>query len=829
MAHYRDGLSIAGLTFQYAGTAKTVLSDVSLHIPKGAFYLLCGTSGCGKSTLLRCVAPSMTPHGRLCGDLTWNGTAIHQMDSRTQTQCIGYVQQDPDYQIVTDKVWHELAFGLESMGYASDVIRRRVAEMASFFGIQHWFHKSVQELSGGQKQLLNLASVMVLQPDILILDEPTSQLDPIAAGEFLNMLVQLNRELGVTILLAEHRLEEAMPLATHIAVLDNGHVIYEGAPAEVGRVLYDKKHPMYMAMPCAVQVWNALSMDYSELCPVTVTEGKQWLSEYVCTHTPIQCNRTDTEFISDAPVVLSAQEVWFRYEKNGADIVKSLSLQIRKGEFTAILGGNGTGKTTALKLLAGLYTPYRGKLIRNGSIALLPQNPQTLFVKNTVAEDLLEVLDRRTITEFDAFKQIITVAERCRIAHLLNKHPYDLSGGEQERAALAKILLLNPDILLLDEPTKGCDGAFKQVLADILQDLQQSGITILMVSHDIEFCAKYAERCMMFFDGNIIAEDTANAFFSGNYFYTTAANRMAKHILPQAVLTEDIITAFRKDYDIGNYIDRKEESSYTEVQQEKEIQAEEQAKTNAIVSNMERYTDRHTGNTLITALCLLVLVPVTVWLGYNMGGARQYYVTAILVLLECMIPCAALFEWRKPLARELVIISVLCAIAIAGRAVFFMFPQIKPVLAVVILSGVALGCETGALVGAITMLVSNLLFAQGPWTPWQMFAMGLVGGLAGLLFCNKPWKKNRPVLCIFGGISAVVLYGVIMNVSTAVLYNAEPNAAIILAYLISGFPMDCMHGIATALFLWLLSKPILEKLDRIQRKYGCFYAKKASR
>ena len=205
MAHYRDGLSIAGLTFQYAGTAKTVLSDVSLHIPKGAFYLLCGTSGCGKSTLLRCVAPSMTPHGRLYGDLTWNGTAIHQMDSRTQTQCIGYVQQDPDYQIVTDKVWHELAFGLESMGYASDVIRRRVAEMASFFGIQHWFHKSVQELSGGQKQLLNLASVMVLQPDILILDEPTSQLDPIVAGEFLNMLVQLNRELGVTILLTEKK------------------------------------------------------------------------------------------------------------------------------------------------------------------------------------------------------------------------------------------------------------------------------------------------------------------------------------------------------------------------------------------------------------------------------------------------------------------------------------------------------------------------------------------------------------------------------------------------------------------------------------------------
>ena len=816
MEQNTTGLCIEHVTFQYWGSSQTVLSDITLHIPKGAFYLLCGTSGCGKSTLLRCMAPAMMPNGTLYGDITWNGVALHQMDSRTQTQCIGYVQQDPDYQIVTDKVWHELAFGLESLGYETDVIRRRVAEMASFFGIQQWFHKSVHELSGGQKQLLNLASVMVLQPDILILDEPTSQLDPIAAREFLQMLVQINRELGTTIVLAEHRLEEAMPLATHIALLDYGEVLYEGNTANAGQALYHMKHPMYLAMPCAVQVWNALSNDIIDSCPVTVSEGKQWLSEYACTHpqTAHMHNNIKTNTDVDIPIALSAQEVWFRYEKNGADIVKSLSMQIKKGEFVAILGGNGTGKTTALKLLAGLYTPYRGKIVQNGKIALLPQNPQTMFVKNTVAEDLLEALDSKKSNE-DAILQIKTIAERCRIDHLLESHPYDLSGGEQQRAALAKLLLCKPDILLLDEPTKGCDSAFKHVFADILHELLQTDVTILMVSHDIEFCAKYTQRCMMFFDGAIVAEDDTTGFFVGNSFYTTAANRMARHLLPNVVLTEEIIAAFDHQIDLDEFTHGREKRNVKKepvtIDQSLQVQIKK-AET----------VKKNTSSTVITALCMLLLVPVTIWIGLYIGTVRQYYVTALLVLLECMIPFAILFEGRKPMARELVIISVLCAIAIAGRALFFALPQIKPVLAVVVLSGAALGCETGVLVGAVTMLVSNLLFAQGPWTPWQMFGMGLIGGLAGMLFYNKSWKANRILLCCFGIISAVALYGVIMNLSTAMLYNAEPNIAIILAYLISGFPMDCMHGLATAVFLWFGAKPILNKLERLTIKYGCF-------
>lgn len=831
MAATETGLSIRHVTFQYAGqTAQSytpVLHDITLHIPKGAFYLLCGMSGCGKSTLLRCIAPAMTPNGIMSGAITWNGISIAQMDNRSQVQCIGFVQQNPDYQIVTDKVWHELAFGMESLGYETDVIRRRVAEIAGFFGIQQWFYKSVHELSGGQKQILNLASVMVMQPEILILDEPISQLDPIAARDFLNMLVQINRELGTTIILAEHGLEESMPLASHMAVLEQGCVLYEGSTANAGTALYHIGHPMYLAMPCAVQVWNVLSNHDTDLCPVTVAEGKRWLSEYACVNAPISHMQKSsmTSNTIDAPIVMSAQEVWFRYEQNGADIVKSLSLQIRKGEFSAILGGNGTGKTTALKLLAGLYQPYRGKIVQNGRIALLPQNPQTMFVKNSIEDELMDALNVKTLDEDGAIR-VKTVAQRCRIEHLLHCHPYDVSGGEQQRAALAKLLLYNPDILLLDEPTKCCDSAFKQVLAELLQELQNAGITILMVSHDIEFCAKYTQRCMMFFDGAIIAENPAREFFTGNSFYTTAANRMARHILPHAVLTEDIIAAFGNQFDSDAFTRwQKHQDMQNQSVQIQSIPTANAEQVQTIQSASNKTSTRHA---IITAMCLVLLMPVTIWLGTYLGGTRQYYVTSLFILLECMIPFAVLFEGRKPMARELVIISVLCALAIAGRAIFFMLPQIKPVLAVVILSAAALGCETGVLVGAVTMLVSNLLFAQGPWTPWQMFAMGMIGGLAGLMFCNKPWKTNRIALCSFGVISAVIIYGVIMNLSTAVLYNSELNISIVLAYLVSGFPMDCMHGIATAVFLWLGAKPILLKLERIQRKYSCFYKENAS-
>ena len=503
--------TIHHLNFAYPEQEKNAISDLTLSVQPGEFLVLCGPSGCGKSTLLRQLKTVLAPHGRRSGEILFDGRNLDEIDQREQSEKIGFVQQSPENQIVTDKVWHELAFGLESLGYDTPTIRRRVAEMASFFGIQTWFYKPVTELSGGQKQLLNLASVMVLQPKVLILDEPTSQLDPIAASDFLATLGKINRELGTTILLTEHRLEEAFGFASRVAVMDGGWLLCTGTPAEVGAELKSSGNAMFLAMPAAMRVWAAT--DSKAACPVSVCEGRSWLLDYAKTHELKEIPETKNP-APDTQTVVSAQELWFKYEQDAPDVVKGLSLQLHKGEFLALLGGNGTGKTTSMRLLAGLRKAYRGELTITGSVGMLPQNPQALFVKSTVREDLLEILPK-TERKSDRLAQVVSL---CKLTDLLDRHPYDLSGGEQQRAALAKILLLNPDILLLDEPTKGLDAEFKQVFGQILRTLQASGVSILMVSHDIEFCAKYADRCALFFDGNIIAEAEPRTFFSGNRF-----------------------------------------------------------------------------------------------------------------------------------------------------------------------------------------------------------------------------------------------------------------------------------------------------------------------
>ena len=528
---------ISDFTFQYPETAAYALSGVTLSIEQGDFLVLCGPSGCGKSTLLRQLKTTLAPHGVKTGEIRFCGKPLSGVPNRTQASEIGFVQQAPEEQIVTDKVWHELAFGLESLGCETPVIRRRVAEMASFFGIQDWFYRDVASLSGGQKQLLNLAAVMVMQPKVLILDEPTSQLDPIAASDFLSVLGKLNRELGTTIVLTEHRLEEALTLANKVAVMEQGSVVCTGTPAEVGKRLRAHGSSMFLAMPSAMRIWA--SVESALDCPITVREGRDFLQNYTVEHAHAALPPEPTHICGD--VILQAQEVWFSYGRELPDIVKGLSLEVHKGEFLALLGGNGTGKTTSLKLLGGLLTPYRGEVTRNGRLALLPQNPQSLFVRKTVREDLFEIFDGRKIDKKLQNERVRRAVALCKLETLLDRHPYDLSGGEQQRAALCKVLLLEPKILLLDEPTKGLDAEFKQQFAGILAALTAQGVAVLMVSHDVEFCARYAHRCALFFDGNIVTQAAPRVFFSGNSFYTTSANRMARELLPEAVTVEDVI------------------------------------------------------------------------------------------------------------------------------------------------------------------------------------------------------------------------------------------------------------------------------------------------
>ena len=550
-------LRIEDLSFRYAKAEQNAVEHVSLSVNSGEFTVVCGESGCGKTTLLKLLKRELTPAGDMTGEIFYKRVPLRELDNKTSACEIGYVLQNPDNQIVTDKVWHELAFGLENMGVPTDVIRRRVGEMASYFGIEDWFRRKTDELSGGQKQLLNLAAIMVMQPEILILDEPTSQLDPIAAADFIATLQKLNRELGLTVILVEHRLEEVFPIADKVLVMENGGVLLYDTPGNIGASLAGirQDHPMMFGLPSAVRIYNALNI--KDDCPLTVREGRGFLQKYFA----------DTDYQPEYPVycpnddiVIELKNVWFRYERDLPDILRATSLRVHRGEIYCILGGNGTGKTTMLNVISGLNKAYRGKVLIDGKpikeykgnslyrkkLAYLPQNPQTVFIKDTVREDFTEILEALDIPKNERTQKTDAVAEKIGISHILNKHPFDLSGGEQQKCAIAKMLLLEPEILLLDEPTKGLDAYSKRTLKEILASLKNDGLTVLTVTHDVEFAAENADRCALFFDGEILSADVPEKFFSENNFYTTAANRMARNIWKNAVTCGQVIACAKE-------------------------------------------------------------------------------------------------------------------------------------------------------------------------------------------------------------------------------------------------------------------------------------------
>ncbi|MDR0836706.1 MAG: ATP-binding cassette domain-containing protein [Propionibacteriaceae bacterium] len=594
-------VAVQSLNFAYAGSQREVLRDVSFTIDPGEFVLLIGQSGCGKTTLLRHLKTALTPHGRPSGSVMFDDRPLEDIGLEEQTRRIGFVLQNPDNQIVTDKVWHELAFGLESLGTPREVIRRRVAEMASFFGIVNWYHRDVETLSGGQKQLLNLAAVMTMQPDLLVLDEPTAQLDPIAAVDFLAAAKRINDELGTTVLVTEHRLESAFPLSDRVLVMNQGKLIADECPHSAGATLARQDDPMVFALPAAVRL--ALTLDEVQLAltaspttPMTIREGRTYLraklaevgcESAVCTATtrsmtdqrpsaslpapsspllltspipPSFCAQSQNpQSQSLQTTVIEANDVWFRYSRNSEDVLRGLDMSVNQGEFACLLGGNGSGKTTTLGALSGLNKPYRGKIkllglnpakakgmeLFRAGLSVLPQDPQTLFMRNTIFDDLDDAA-RAHYTDKSARETAVEqVAATTEITSLLRTHPYDVSGGEQQRAALAMALLTNPKVLFLDEPTKGMDAFFKAKLASVLHRLIDNGLTILMVSHDVEFAALYASRCMLFFDGSVVTEGAPREFFVGNSFYTTAANRIGRGLVPGAVSVDDLVAACR--------------------------------------------------------------------------------------------------------------------------------------------------------------------------------------------------------------------------------------------------------------------------------------------
>lgn len=825
-----EKIKIEKLNFKYPGSDEAALCDIDLSVKTGEFILVCGSSGGGKTTLLRLLKPTYAPCGVQSGKILLDGKPVGELSAREEAEAVGYIGQNPENGIVCDKVLGELAFGLENLGCKNAEIKIRVAELAEFFGLNDKLHRKTSELSGGEKQLLNLASVMISNPSLLVADEPTSRLDPVAAHNFLAAISKINKELGVTVIMSEHRTEEAFALADRVVFIENGKIVSNSPP--------EKASPDLLPfLPTPMRVYYKAG----EIgpAPVTVCEGRAWLSEKNFVPHTFEEEKTET---GDTAVMLD--EVCFSYEKNSPDILKALSLTVRKNEIYAILGGNGAGKSTLLSVVSGINRPYSGKIRINGKTAMLPQNPETLFLHKTVGEELAHC---------NVPEDLINL---CELSAKLQIHPFDLSGGEKQRLALAMVLSQKPDILVLDEPTKGCDEHFKRKLAYVLKTLKNNGMTIILVSHDIEFCAKYAERCALLFDGDIAATDTPRRFFAGNSFYTTAASRTAKGILPGAMLDTDIIKALGGDASEDDF--QKIENVRINFPEEKPKKTSSKPGAGALFSalfaffqffligkygEIADYALRGISVILAGLACVSFIpqrefeiakirrkhssrasVPAflaslfTVFAGGILFGKRKYYFISLCVIFETVAFLLA-FEKRRPKPRELTAVGALCAIAVCGRLAFAPLPQFKPTLSVVIISGLCFGSETGFLIGAISGFVSNFFFGQGPWTPYQMLALGFAGLLSGAIFRRA--RVTRLTLSVFGFFAAFA-YGAIVNVATALIMYQTPTAAEFAAAFASGLPFDVIHAISTVFFLRVAGESLCEKLERIKSKYGFF-------
>ena len=461
-------IEVRGLSFAYPGADAAVLEGLDWSVPQGAFALLVGGTGSGKSTLLSLLKPEIAPTGDLAGELRVLGEGVASMDVRASAGRVGYVFQDPENQIVCETVWHEMAFGLENLGLARDEMRRRVAETSYFFGLEDWLHRDTDTLSGGRKQLLSLAAVLALRPRVLLLDEPTSQLDPVAEKNFLHALFRVNRELGCTVVVATHQ-----------------------------------PRPMLEYATCAYRIEGGRVREVADLASLGGREGLLTLDS--CR--PVQ---------GAAPGTVAIREGWFRYDRASGWVLRGLDVAFSAGTVHAIVGGNGCGKSTMLSVLAKTAKLQRGRMVRGAaSAALLPQNPKALLVAETVHDELMEWASTCGYDEAAAQEQ----AARLGLAGLEARHPYDLSGGQRQLLALAKLLLIGPELLLLDEPTKGLDLASRRIIARALRDHAQAGGMVIMATHDLDFAEQVSDDIAMMFDGEIACMEPPADFFADNVFY----------------------------------------------------------------------------------------------------------------------------------------------------------------------------------------------------------------------------------------------------------------------------------------------------------------------
>ncbi|MCT4620805.1 MAG: ATP-binding cassette domain-containing protein [Marinisporobacter sp.] len=508
---------IQDLTYYYPRKEEAALKEIDLSIKEGEFIVLLGKSGSGKSTLGR-VFNKIVPE-------FYGGKIKGNLDSKVN---VGMVFQDPEKQLVMDKVEREIAFGLENIGTEYDKMRKKVMETLSFLNIWEIRDKKTYELSGGQKQKVAIGATLSMGYKFLVLDEPTSQLDPVTAEEILHILKRLNEELGYTIVLIEQRIDRCFHLADRVLFMEEGRLVFDGEPEEfVGWNYKNEKNFSPSIADYFIRKGNSA-------IPLTIKDGRKELRKGLPFKDEVK-GKLEHDKSEEA---ICMKKIHFTYE-NGKKALNGLNLRVFKGEVLGVMGENGGGKSTLLKNIAGLLKPHRGKLTVNGGVGYLSQNPNDYLFNDTVYDELKYTLDQKGITDLSIIERTLKDLD---ILKYKDKNPRDLSGGEKQRVALACILVMEPEILVLDEPTRGLDRELKDKLGEIILDFKGKGKTILLVTHDVEFVGKFCDRVTLIFDGSIGQVGSKYDILSDGIYYTTQMNKLFRGYVDNIITLEDALS-----------------------------------------------------------------------------------------------------------------------------------------------------------------------------------------------------------------------------------------------------------------------------------------------
>lgn len=533
------------LTFTYPDQKVPVIADITLQIERGQFVVIAGATGSGKTTLINHFKKELMPNGDRQGGVFINHRPIADLSKLESARTVGYVGQDPTVQPIMSTVIDELAFSLENVGEPSTEIERRIAELANYLGLDQLLHQPIEALSGGQLQLVNLASVLILRPEVILLDEPAAQLDPLSTQHFFEVLNRIHEELGITIVMTEHHLGSVLALTDRLILLQDKRVSFDGSPRNgLAKMAVDPKLQYFV--PQVSQLFLNTALQLKPL-PISVAEGQKLIVDkqlkFRDTMKPTSTSNFDQS-------ILTARNLTFSFDHQ-RNVIDRLDLNVSSGDWLSIVGKNGSGKSTLLSILAGLRIPQHGKAkisnqvvwkmptgSRIHTVSFLSQTPSLQFGEESVEAELKQQAKELQLEFPD--KQVKIMVDRLHLGSLLKQSPFDISGGQKQLLGVGLALLAAPTLLILDEPTKGLDPFTKHFLGQILKEVNASGVTILMASHDMEFSAEYATHCAFMFDGHLNTVLPTRDFFANNFFFTTPVNRLLRTQVPMAIQPADV-------------------------------------------------------------------------------------------------------------------------------------------------------------------------------------------------------------------------------------------------------------------------------------------------